>query len=930
MLVQSIRSGRCSIDENPAASCIRRSVVKLSLSQRRIPSAAQVMPHSIFEAVSSAQDGVCHEIYPDQIVGPSLRMPVESLSGLWHRAPLEESIDGSDPGLDDSDWAEVSVPDSYGADPALSRYFGPVWYRRRIRLSRPPEDLLRPVYYDLVFDGADYFCEAYLDGQTLGLHEGYAAPFRFDVSELVSDGSLLAAKVVCPLEELDADAFFISHRKNQIKGVLSYHDSRPGGLPGATTPGWTSREGQSYPTGGITAPVTLRATGPLRLDAIFVTPLDTRGNIHIAVVITNRTSSSIAADLALHLSSPRGGYPEGSVIRFEAAPGPSRLDFDADVGSPVVWQAASEGMNSEAAPLYSIGASLLIDGKTSDVRRTRFGIRVFGVSASQEAWSFALNGSQIPIKGANYIPLQHFAKASREIYNTDIELARRASLNSLGIHAHIQPEAFYDAADDAGILVFQDFSLQWTYDSGKSSNPGFVDRACRMASEMVYRLWNHPSVVYWCAHNEPPYIWFSSESKPEPQNDLDNQALDMEVKRTIEDIDPTRYVHLASGIVDSHRYEGSLSGGHLADFCDSPSGFVSEYGFWSAAFSSARYGDSGWPPDDATLEKWASRLSFFGSTSTYVGAPSRYSCFQDWAYATQRYQAFVLKFMTEWMRSWRSRGLGGYRMHFLLDWGGYAGGGLLDKDRRPKLAYDWLAKANAEVLVAALIRRTFIDSPGQERIELWAFSDSPKRQALDIEWSLAEATSFEVITSDPEAAVLGGTGIAAPPRARVVIPRGTKRGHLIRTDEAHFGLEPFGCRKFAELIISTEDARFSVPKDSVPKAFVLDAEYRWGEGSGTNWAAFAVAPRSWDAGPGMWPAPRFNLEIGIPGRGRGIRLGLYRRHSPEQGPLEADTDAFGKVRFEGLPPDEYDLEVAGIQRRIPVVFLEDMTMDIRL
>lgn len=901
--------------------------MRIYSSDTKLPGSAEVMPHSVFQAVASARDARLIHVDTDRdSVRPAGLLWVP-LDGRWKRAPLEEGVDGAHPLLDDTGWPEIDVPDCYGADPALSRYFGPVWYRRKLRIPSPFSSDGSPRYFDLVFFGADYFCEVFLDGESLGEHEGYATPFHFDLSRTGPKEAVLAAKVRCPLEELDPSAFFIFHRKRQIKGTLSYHDSRPGGLPGASTPGWTPEEGQSYPTGGITGSVVLRATGPIRIDGIFVTPLDTKGLVHLAVVVTNRTDGPLVADLGLRVEPPGDALPETASVRLEAPPGPSRLDLEVQLESAILWSLQSGGTGADAA-LYMLEAHLVAEGRTSDARNIKFGIRTFDVEASPDAWRFHLNGSGVPLKGANYIPLQHFATATSRLYEADIELALRASLNSLGVHGHIQPEAFYEAADRAGILVFQDFSLQWTYDSGEAQNPGFKDRARRMAAEMVYRLWNHPSVVYWCSHNEPPYIWFRSRTAPEPEFDLDNQVLDREVTEAIRSIDPMRYVHQASGSGDSHRYEGSLSGGRLSDFCDSPAGFVSEYGFCSAAFSAARYGESEWPPDEASLARWAGRLSFFGSTSTYVGDPSRYACFQDWAYATQRYQAFVLKYMTEWMRSWRMRSLGGYRMHFFVDWNGYAGAGLLDRERRPKLAYDWFRRANSEVLAAALVRRTFLSWGEDESVELWAFSDSGKRVALDIEWTLSEAESFEIITSDPAAASLGGTGIAAPEGERVAIPRGPRRGRILDRGEAHFGLEPFGARRFGGMRLGAADA--GVAEDgALPKALVIDLRFSWGSGTATNWGALAFAPAGWDAGPGMWPEPRFRLSVRMPGRGRGRRIRLYRRHLPLLPPREVETDGAGRAVFEELPPDEYDLEVDSAGRRVAVDLLEDLEVDLR-
>lgn len=90
-----------------------------------------------------------------------------SLDGQWRR--LATSSDCSAPEFDDSDWPRVEVPDCYGTEAELSRYFGPVWYRRKIALphARAGE------WLDLEFSAADYYCEVYLDGEMLGRHEGY-------------------------------------------------------------------------------------------------------------------------------------------------------------------------------------------------------------------------------------------------------------------------------------------------------------------------------------------------------------------------------------------------------------------------------------------------------------------------------------------------------------------------------------------------------------------------------------------------------------------------------------------------------------------------------------------------------------------------------------------------------------------------------------
>jgi beta-mannosidase len=246
----------------------------------RIPGRAPVSPHSVFEPVSAAAD-VAVTVAPR----PSARgePPRASLSGFWRRLPLalDPASVGALPSPDDPAWQPVLVPNCYGTEPGLSAHFGPVFYQRKL-IPLPAESTR------LVFDAVDYLCDAWIDGEYLGRHEGYFAPFAFDVTSRLAPGAVLTVRVQDPFEDLDPEALFFQHAKRAIKGTLKYHDSRPGGLPGRTTPGWTARVGQSMTTSGITREARLEGTGAVRLDAVLVTPLDVAsGTVHVAVVLTN-------------------------------------------------------------------------------------------------------------------------------------------------------------------------------------------------------------------------------------------------------------------------------------------------------------------------------------------------------------------------------------------------------------------------------------------------------------------------------------------------------------------------------------------------------------------------------------------------------------------------------------------------------------------
>lgn len=826
--------------------------------------------------------------------------PPAVLNGDWRRLAVADASDEySSREYDTSLWPVVRVPDSFGADPALAFQFNPVWYRR---VAVPPaagrEGFHR--FVDLEFDAVDYFAGVFVDGRELGRHEGYFAPFSFDVTEALTHGSHIAVKVHTPLEELDPARYLTFHRKRQVKGAFTHHDSRPGGLPGRTTPGWSAELGQSKPTGGITSSVRLRRTGSVRLDEVFITPVDLDGAVHVCALFTNRTRESIDCRLDLQVRPPGAIGDHRLQIACRVPPGRSRLDVDARIPDPVLWWSRSESHLGSPA-LYSVRALLSVEGIASDGRDTRFGLRTVELERGEESWKVILNGRPLYVRGANYLGFEHLAGLEESDYEPDFSAVTDLGLNALILASHQQAKAFYDLADSHGTLLAQGFSLQWNYESDESVNPGFRDRAARMIAEMAALLWNHPSVAYWYCHNEPSYVWAPDEP-PSDRTDYDNRVLDSVLSDRLADTDPIRPVHVASGIGDEHRYEGSAGGGALGDFGRRRSLFVSEFGFFAPSWRTELAGDEGWPPVGDARDQWSGRLGCAGTTATYVGGPEHYATPQDWIYACQRYGAILIKTQIEAMRIWRSEGFGGWFVNSLVDWQGYAGSGLSDSARLPKLAFSWLRAANRPVL-ALVGASPHPRSPGENvSFPVWVASDRPAdTNALVVTWSVHATPDFELITSDPEAICLGGSGVAAPASHTVSLPRGSSLG-------AELAGGQFYAPASAGSAILAGEIDFAIPGGESPCGYLVMLKWDSPLGeSGTNWFHFAAIPPGVILPPGLSPAPRFELRVATSESGARSRVELVRTHRPDEGRAEADTDERGVACFSGLPPDAYTL-----------------------
>jgi len=804
-------------------------------SENIIPGTSSCSEHSLYSLIEAP-----YQVEQIKIVSPveyqtSLFQNI-SLNGQWKRKADYGNVDANitQKEFDDFNWSDVQVPNNYGLEGELQRHFGPVWYRRKFQLNQPK-------FVEVHFQAVDYLAEIWLNGKRLGDHEGYFAPSFFDITQLSEPNNSLIVKVTDPCENLDPKGDWITHRKKYIKGTLNYHDSRPGGLPGKMSPKWSSEWGQSLTTGGITQSVHLKCTGPISLFNVFITPLELSGLIHVAIILENKSPEKIESVLNMQIIGPHSGKGEAA-IQVELVPGANRLDLELAVKEPELWFPRSSEF--EAQPnLYEMKIQAICEKTLSDELISSFGIRT--VTLNHNPWTFRVNDQYVFIKAVNYIPRQHFADVNEAFYQRDLQLIKDAHLNSIGVHAHIQCKACYNAADTEGILVFQDFPLQWAYDSSLTSNPTFREKACRQISEMVYFLYNHPSVVYWCCHNEPPALFIPKNY--DEIEDHDNQVLDKLLEETVQKISMNRPIHRSSGLGDDlHVYDGSLGGGSIYNARKQKSGFVSEFGFWSIAETAAKWGDTGWPPSPDELVQWSSRCGFFGSTSTFIGHPKYYSSRQEWFKASLLYGAFLAKYQTELFRSQKGAPYNAIRWHFFADWWGWAGGGLIDVDRNPKLPYYWYKEACRPLIVVADLTNTIFPPNTALEIPIIAINDYAKPIQLKWTYELLEIAGSQIIAGDPDAAILGGTGLACKRNHKIAVP--PEEADILKTLIQKNGTSTIP----ANATLPLDLLKFNTPNISKNLSYMIQLKWILSDGTEeSNWAHFMVSDIQAKMKPGL-------------------------------------------------------------------------------
>ncbi|MEY2996314.1 MAG: hypothetical protein RLZZ39_1139, partial [Actinomycetota bacterium] len=277
----------------------------------------------------------------------------------------------------------------------------------------------------------------------------------------------------------------------------------------------------------------------------------------------------------------------------------------------------------------------------------------------------------------------------------------------------------YEAADEMGVLIWQDFPLQWGYARQ------IRRQAVRQAEEAVNVLGHHPSIAMWCAHNEPFTLSIGDGEEFDAKKlaipflvghqlpSWNKSVLDRWVKRAFEKADETRTTIAHSGVLphfpqldgtDSHLYFGWYHGNErdLPDFAGRLPRlvrFVSEFGAQAVPESSDFVDTRNWPHLD-----WERLRREHGLQKEIFDRhvpPAEFSSFDEWRMATQVYQAELLKHHIETLRRLKFRPTGGFCLFALNDAMPMVSWSVLDHRRVPKLGYTAVAEACRPVIVVA-------------------------------------------------------------------------------------------------------------------------------------------------------------------------------------------------------------------------------------
>ncbi|MBN2557612.1 MAG: glycoside hydrolase family 2 [Clostridia bacterium] len=603
----------------------------------------------------------------------------------------------------------------------IPHYTGPVgrWtakYASDFELRTPDED--ERVF--IVFKGVDYYADVDVNGKRAGSHEGFFAPFEFDITRIIKGKNTLEVTV-------KNDIPTIGNGDMQINGDKLY---------AATGPGWDDpQDGWHHcpAGGGIFDKVYIEYRNNVFINDIFIRPDIDNGTaeINLEVFCGNEKNSMIEIKAGIYPYN----FTDGSTTEIHKS---EKAGFGLNYYKYTVGMEGFRAWEPESPHLY-----ICMAGADRDRLEKTFGMRKFHMDEDGgPKGGLFLNNKPVILRGANEMGHLQLCvmRGDYDQLTEDILIARYCNMNYYRITQRPVQEEIYHYFDMLGMMAQSDLPLFGYMRKNK------FQEGVKQAGEMERLVRNHPSVIMDTYINEP----FSPDKYELGYRHMSRLELelffnacdaavhfenpDRVVKRVEGDYDPPT----GKGLSDFHCYNmwytnhaiplGMLYKGYLPALKKGWKTGCGEYGAEGLDNYEVmrKYYPKEWLPEKDS-DYWIPDRIVKSQTNTMHGDwYEEQDNIRDWIEKSQLHQEFATRLMTLAFRR-RSDMIVSTAVHLLIDaWPSGWMKTLLDVDRVPKKAY-FAFKESLEPLKINLRCDRWTAYEGDEpEIEAWILNDTSK------------------------------------------------------------------------------------------------------------------------------------------------------------------------------------------------------------
>jgi len=395
---------------------------------------------------------------------PGLARQSTSLDGEWECAYGDPKA----PPAAEASWEPIQVPSVRQWRPT-----GPhaLWYRRLFHV--PPSWAARRIF--MTFDGVKYKQRLLVNGKEAGQHVGGFEATEYDITGQVIPGG--ANELLVAVEDWTA-----------LIGQ--------GAKVGTADP---FREFGSWVEGGLIAPlgsegwemgiwgsVAVQARPPVWVESALVQPSVRTRMLRVHVTVRNGGTTEDATAVTARIAGGGAGPSFPSQVVAVPAGQEKTVTLQAEWPKPRLW-------SPQDPHLYTlvVGARTGVLGDSLEVR---FGFREFWVEGDR----FFLNGVPTHLLAAAAMPMPQYDADPGRAY----EIAESADCSALALRGQPRSRRWYEAADEAGLLLVAGSALYHLGSSYALTRDEFWTNARDHLTSLVKQRRNHPSVVVWSAADE--------------------------------------------------------------------------------------------------------------------------------------------------------------------------------------------------------------------------------------------------------------------------------------------------------------------------------------------------------------------------------------------------------------------------------------------
>ncbi len=679
----------------------------------------------------------------------SMRRVIPITEFNWRLRTAQDAADFERALAGAGEWQSVTIPHYGGPIGKATAYYRTVFDLALNADTPQPVD----ARWFICFKGVDYKAHVFVNGSYLGSHEGFFAPFEFDMTRVIRAGANTLVVVV------ENDAIMLGNDTwDKLQGVDTFHEGDK--VYAATGPGWDDPQvgWHHCPPGmGIYQDVFIEARAPIHIHDVFVRPLLAEGRAEAWIEINS--AHDVYQPISLVLSVYGQNFRQTVLAErgfpvSDAGPGLSYYRLSFEMPKARVWDV-------DAPWLYQAQVKLLDGaGRLLDTARRQFGMRSFEMTSGAASLTggeedmngrMYLNGRPIKLRGANTMGFeqQDVMKKDWDQLRDDILLARICHMNYWRITQRPVQAEVYEMCDRLGFLTQTDLPL-----FGQLRRNQFTE-CVRQAGEMERLVRSHPCNIMVSYINEP---FPNAQGKPHRHvTRAEMESFFVAADQAVHLANPDRVIKAVDGdydppgpgLPDNHCYTCWYNG-HGIELGKLHKGYWQKvkpgwmYGcgeFGAEGLDSVelmrKYYPREWLPQTREEEAtWTPNRITSAQTGKY-----HYMFFetprglQGWANASRRHQAWATRIMTEAFR--RDNRMTSFAIHLFID--AFPDGWMkviMDYDRQPKPAYFAYREALTPLMVNLRADRTAYFAGETIQVECWVCNDTSHTPPAQVRYQL--------------------------------------------------------------------------------------------------------------------------------------------------------------------------------------------------